>query len=173
MECLLLRHGIAVEPEEWQGTEADRPLTDRGAKRVTQVAAGLRRLEVAISHLISSPLVRARETADIVRAVLHLPHKVRIAEELVPEAPPDQLLSLLRELPSDSCVLCVGHEPHLGMVASLLLSGKPSTAFPFKKAGACLIEVSSPVKPSRGTLRWWMGPSQLKALGKKQVKLDV
>jgi len=173
MDCVLLRHGIAVEPDEWTGADADRPLTERGAKRVGQVAAGLRWLAVPVSHIFSSPLVRAKETAEIVRTVLHLAVSVQIADELVPDAPPDRLLSLLRDLPEEACALCVGHEPHLGLAASLLLAGKPSTAFPFKKAGACLIELPVPIKPSRGTLRWWMGPAQLRALGKKRIKLEV
>ena len=46
MDCVLLRHGIAVERDEWEGKDADRPLTERGAKRVAQVAAGLNRLDV-------------------------------------------------------------------------------------------------------------------------------
>jgi len=62
-------------------------------------------------------------------------------------------------------VLCVGHEPHLGFAAAVLLTGKPSQAFPFKKAGACLIELSIPVKPGRGVLRWWLPPSQLRLMG--------
>ena len=173
MDCLLFRHGIAVERDEWEGPDEDRRLTERGAKRVAQVAAGLKWLEVQPTHIFSSPLVRAVETADILHASLHIPSAVQLVDELLPDAPPDLLLSLFRDLPSKSCVLCVGHEPHLGMAASVMLAGKPSMAFPFKKAGACLIEMTVPARASRGILRWWMGPAQLRAMGKKQAKLDV
>ena len=167
MDCVLLRHGIAVERDEWEGPDADRPLTERGAKRVTQVAAGLKWLDVQPTHVLSSPLIRAIETAKIVHRLLRARSAVHIVDELLPDAPPDRLLSILRDLPSKSCVLCVGHEPHLGMVASAMLVGKPSTAFPFKKAGACLIELSIPAKPGRGVLRWWLSPDQLRAMGKQ------
>mgnify|MGYP003482835149 CR=1 FL=1 len=66
MDCVLLRHGIAVERDEWEGAEADRPLTERGAKRVAQVAAGLKGFGVQPTHVLSSPLIRAIETAEIV-----------------------------------------------------------------------------------------------------------
>ena len=70
-------------------------------------------------------------------------------------------------------MVCVGHEPHLGLAASVMLSGKTSAAFSFKKAGASLIELSLPPKVGKGVLRWWMEPGQLRALGKKQAKLEV
>jgi hypothetical protein len=54
-----------------------------------------------------------------------------------------------------------------------MLAGKPSTAFPFKKAGACMIELASPPKIGRGVLRWWLEPGQLRALGKKRAKLEA
>jgi len=169
MDCLLLRHGIAVERDEWEGPDADRPLTYRGAERVAQVAVGLKRLDVQPTHVLSSPLIRAIETAKIAHSTLRVRSAAQIVDELVPDAPPDRLLSVLRDLPPESCVLCVGHEPHLGMVASVMLAGKHSTAFPFKKAGACLIELSIPAKPGRGVLRWWLTPDQLRAMGKQKT----
>jgi phosphohistidine phosphatase len=165
MDCILLRHGIAVDREEWKGPDGDRPLTERGAKRVAQVAAGLKRLDVQPTHVLSSPLIRAIETAKIAHRLLQVRSTVQIVDALVPDAAPDRLFSILHDLPPESCVLCVGHEPHLGMVAAVLLTGRPSQAFPFKKAGACLIELAAPVKPGRGVLCWWLPPSQLRDMG--------
>lgn len=173
MECLLIRHGIAVEPSDWDGADADRPLTERGEKRVAQVAAGLRRLEVRPSALFTSPYRRARQTAEILRAALEIVASMELADELVPEASPEAWIALFRDVPPDACVVCVGHEPHLSLAASLLLTGRPSTAFPFKKAGACLIDLPVPVKPGRGVLRWWMEPGQLRTLGKKKAKIEI
>ena len=167
MDCLLLRHGIAVERDEWEGPDTDRPLTERGAKRVAQVAAGLNWLDVQPAHVLSSPLIRAIETAKMVHSSLRVRAAVCIVDELLPGAPPARLLSILRDLPPASCVLCVGHEPQLGMAASVMLTGKPSMACPFKKAGACLIELSIPAKPGRGVLRWWLPPAQLRAMGER------
>ena len=173
MNCILFRHGIAVEREEWHGQDTDRPLTERGAKRVSQVAAGFKWLELQPTYIFSSPLVRALETADILQASLGIASAVKRADELLPDANPERLLALFRDLPPESTALCVGHEPHLGLTASVMLTGKPSTAFPFKKAGACLIELSVPPKVGRGVLRWWMEPGQLRGLGKKRAKLEA
>jgi phosphohistidine phosphatase len=140
---------------------------------VSQVAAGLKWLEIQPTHIFSSELIRAIETADILQAALSIPTAVKRVEELLPDANPERLLALFRDLPDESCVLCVGHEPHLGLAAGLMLAGKPSTAFSFKKAGASLIELPAPPKIGRGVLRWWMEPGQLKALGKKRAKLEA
>lgn len=173
MNCVLVRHGIAVEREEWGGEDDERPLTERGAKRVSQAAAGLLWLEVNFTHIFSSPLVRALETADILQASLSIPSAIKRIDELLPDANPERLLAVFRDLPPECSAVCVGHEPHLGLAASVMLTGKPSTAFPFKKAGACLIELSIPAKLGRGVLRWWMEPGQLRGLGKKRAKLEA
>ena len=172
MECVLFRHGIAAEREEWDGPDEARPLTERGAKRVAQAAAGLSQLDVQPTHIWSSPLIRAVETAKIAHRSLRMRTTVRIVDELLPHASPNRLLSILQDLPPESCVLCVGHEPHLGMAASVLLSGRASASFPLKKAGACLIELSTPAKSGQGLLRWWLTPSQLRAIGRGGLKAE-
>ncbi len=170
VDCLLFRHGIAVEREDWTGKDADRPLTDRGKQKVRQVVAGLRALELQPTHVFASPFIRAVETAKILQAVWPLPSTVQLTDALLPDASPETLLDLFRALPPESCVICVGHEPHLGQTAGLLLCGRPSESFVFKKAGACLIEW--PIRPNsdRGRLHWWFTPGQLRALGKRLDK---
>lgn len=170
MECLLFRHGIAVEREEWEGKDVDRPLTEEGVRRVRQVAAGLRRLAVRPTVIYASPARRALETAQLLHDLLARPSLMEIRDELLPEALPADLVRLLQNRSSDSCVICVGHEPQLGMAASVLLSGRVSESFPLKKAGACLIELSIPVKPGQGLLRWWLTPGQLRAMGRLKTK---
>ena len=166
MDCLLMRHGIAVERDEWDGSDGDRPLTERGEKRVAQVVDGLGRLGVQPTHVLSSPLRRAIETAKIAHSSLRVRSAIQIVDALLPDAPPNQLLSILRDLPPESCVICIGHEPQLGIMASVLLAGRATTSFPLKKAGACLIELPIPVKLGRGVLRWWLTSGQLRAIGK-------
>jgi phosphohistidine phosphatase len=170
MDCVLVRHGIAVERDEWDGSDADRPLTERGAKRVAQMAAGLRRLDVQPTHVLSSPLIRAIETAKIVHRSLRVHAAVQIVDALLPDAPPNRLLSILRDFPPESCVICIGHEPQLGMAASVFLSGRATTSFSLKKAGACLLELSIPPKPGHSVLRWWLTPDQLRAIGRGGLK---
>ena len=164
MDCILFRHGIAVEPGEWKGSEAQRPLTPKGAERVREGAAGLVRLDVVPTHILSSPLLRAFDTAKIIRDALRLRLEIRICDELVPDASPDKLLPLLAALPGEACVLCVGHEPHLGEAAGVLLFGRPVAGLSLKKAGACNIRFEGPPKAGPGMLRWWLTPSQLRKL---------
>ena len=171
MDCLLVRHGIAVAREEWEGKDVDRPLTEDGRRRVRQVAAGLRRLDVRPTVIYTSPARRAVETAQLLHDLLARPSLMQLRDELLPEASPAQVVRLLRDLPSKSCVICVGHEPQLGMAASVLLSGRVSASFPLKKAGACLIELSIPAKPGRGVLRWWLTSGQLRVIGKRKTSV--
>jgi phosphohistidine phosphatase len=171
MECLLVRHGIAVNREEWEGKDVDRPLTEKGKRRVREVAAGLRRLDVRPSVIYASPARRAAETAQLLHDLLVRPSLMEFRDELLPEAPPAEVVRLIQDSLPKSCVICVGHEPQLGMAASVLLSGRATASFPLKKAGACLIELSLPAKPGRGVLRWWLTPSQLRAMGKRKTDI--
>jgi phosphohistidine phosphatase len=171
MECLLVRHGIAVNREEWEGKDVDRPLTEKGKRRVREVAAGLRRLDVRPSVIYASPARRAAETAQLLHDLLVRPSLMEFRDELLPEAPPAEVVRLIQDSLPKSCVICVGHEPQLGMAASVLLSGRASASFPLKKAAACLIELSLPAKPGRGVLRWWLTPNQLRAMGKRKTDI--
>ena len=170
MDCLFVRHGIAVEREEWDGKDVDRPLTEEGVRRVRQVAAGLRRLAVRPTVIYASPARRAVDTAQLLHDLLARPSRMELREELLPEASPTDLLRLLKSCSSESSVICVGHEPQLGMAAGVLLSGRASDSFPLKKAGACLIELSIPVKPGQGLLCWWLTPGQLRVIGGLKTK---
>ncbi len=164
MDCLLIRHGIAVEPNEWDGAEEERPLTEKGRKRVRQAASGLALLDVAPTHLLSSPFARARETAKLIQTVLCPAIPIQLLNDLAVESTPERLLNRLREYPSDAVVLCVGHEPLLGRMAGVLLCGKPADGFAMKKSGAALIHLQGDVRPGQGTLGWWLQPGQLRAL---------
>lgn len=164
MDCLLFRHGIAHDREEWQGNDHDRPLTAKGVVRTRQSSKGLLTLGLMPTHILSSPLTRATETARILKSLLPSTAPLRICHELNPEVAPRALISLLNTLPSDAVVLCVGHEPHLGATAGILLTGKPCRGLSLKKAGACLLHLEGSVRPARGRLDWWLTASQLRAL---------
>ena len=167
MDCVFVRHGIAVAREEWEGKDVDRPLTEKGKRRVREVAAGLRRLDVRPTVIYASLARRAVETAQLLHGLLASSTLMQLRDELLPEASPTEVIRLIQDIPPESCVICIGHEPQLGMAASVLLSGRASASFPLKKAGACLIELPIPAKPGRGVLRWWLTPGQLRAIGKK------
>lgn len=166
MDCLFIRHGIAVPSDEWDGEEDKRPLTSKGKKRVLKAAAGLAALECRPSHLFSSPLIRALETAKLIQSVLCPSLKIEIRDELTPDSTPERILAFLASLQPESVAVCVGHEPLLGETAAFLVCGRASRNFPLKKAGASLIHLPGAMKPGHGILRWWLEPMHLRALGK-------
>jgi phosphohistidine phosphatase len=165
MDCLLMRHGIAVESEKWDGSEETRPLTKKGEKRTRHAAAGLAALHCKPTHLFSSPFVRAYDTARLLRDAVCPTLRIDTRDELTVGASPTEILLFLRSLPAESMIVCVSHEPLLGEVAGLLLCGKPTPGLSLKKAGVALIHLPEGPKPGRGTLRWWLEPKQLRTLG--------
>lgn len=168
MECILIRHGIAVEQDEWEGTEENRPLTEKGKRRVRQAVEGLSIIGCRPTHLFSSSFVRAYDTAKLLRTVMCPALKIETREELVVGAKPESLVAFLGTLPPQAVVVCVGHEPLLGEAAGLLLCGKALPNFPIKKSGAICIEIENRVHPGRGKVSWLLQPTQLRALGKRR-----
>lgn len=164
MNCLLLRHGIAVSSEEWNGSERERPLTKEGINKTEQVAAGLKRIGMKPTHLLCSPLIRTQQTAEIAKEALQIKATIQLCPELVYDQSPMLLFPILQSLPQDAYVMCVGHEPHLGQTATLMIFGKNSSGLSVKKAGGCLISFDGNVGVGRGNLEWWMAPAQLRAL---------
>ncbi|HBP89603.1 MAG TPA: phosphohistidine phosphatase SixA [Nitrospirales bacterium] len=164
MNCLLLRHGIAVSSEEWNGSERERPLTNEGITKTGQVAAGLKRIGMKPTHILCSPLIRTQQTAEITKETLQIKATIQLCPELVYDQSPILLFSILQGLPQDAVVMCVGHEPHLGQTAALMIFGKNSSGLAVKKAGACHISFEGNVGIGRGQLEWWMAPAQLRAL---------
>lgn len=164
MNCLLLRHGIAVNPEGWDRSERERPLTKEGIAKTEQVAAGLKRIGMKPTHLLCSPLIRTQQTAEITKEALQIKATIQLCPELVYDQSPMLLFSILQGFPLDAFVMCVGHEPHLGQTAALMIFGKNSSGLAVKKAGGCLISFDGKVGVGRGYLEWWMAPAQLRAL---------
>lgn len=164
MNCILFRHGIAVEQNEWKKADADRPLSDKGLARTRKAARGLARTGIVPTHILTSPLVRARETARLIQEAFEDPPPITLCEELSPKASAEKLATVLHTLPAEATVICVGHEPYLGQAAGWLLVGKPVPGLRFKKAGACLIVLPERTTIARGRLRWWLAPRQLRSL---------
>lgn len=167
MDCLFFRHGIAIESEKWDGTEENRPLTEKGKKRTRQAIAGLGALGYKPTRLLSSSFIRAYDTARLLRSALCPTLNIETRDELAAGASPEQIMAFLRTLPAESVVVCVGHEPLLSEVAGLLLCGKSIPGLSLKKAGAALVHLPDGPKPGQGMLRWWLQPMHLRALGKR------
>ena len=165
MDCILFRHGIAVEWSDWTGEDKSRPLTEEGRDKTRQGAKGLQQLDCQPTHVLCSPFLRTQQTAEILQEALKFPGNIQFCPELFSEAPPRQLFTLLATFPKKGVVLCVGHEPHLGHTAAIMLCGQPLNGLSMKKAGACRIQFQGSPAPGEGLLHWWMAPNQLRMLG--------
>lgn len=154
MKICFVRHGPAV-PSGTEGIEDDaRPLTAEGRVKTREAARGLRKLKIGITEVWTSPLPRARETAEILGRELGLEPK--LTDLLKPGAPPLRLLKALK----GECPALVGHEPDLGAAVAALTGGRRD-AFPMKKAGVALVELTG---KGRGELRLLLPPSVLRAV---------
>jgi phosphohistidine phosphatase len=165
MKLLVIRHGPAGDPDAWKAegrADALRPLTPDGKNDMRQAAAGLATLVRNIDVLVSSPLVRAVQTAEIVADEYDC--KVVNSDTLEPERDPEEILKWLREQGLTGTVGLVGHEPHLSSLVGYLLAGKRVSFIDLKKGGACLLEVTSP-SPVGGTLQWLLTRRELGRLG--------
>jgi phosphohistidine phosphatase len=168
-----MRHGIAADLGEGGVLkDADRPLTLEGRARMKQAAAGVRELELKFNVILTSPLLRARQTAEVVAEVLDLQHKVKILNSLAPgsafvegEGKHAEIFLELGSYQFDRALL-VGHMPDLSELASYLLTGNRNLNIEFKKGSICAIEVASLPPRGPGLLRWLMAPKHLRTLGK-------
>jgi len=165
MEVIFFRHGIAVDQAQWKGDDAGRPLTPEGAERTKLAARGLQTLKVRPDVLLSSPLVRAKQTAELVKQELDSTAKIEVVDDLSPEAAPERLLTRLEAYADDSVVLCVGHEPHLSTTMSAMISGKTAASLEMKKSAACALHFAGQPQAGAGTLLWLIPPKVLRVLG--------
>jgi phosphohistidine phosphatase len=164
-ELYIMRHGIAVLRS---GTalidDAKRPLTPEGKQKMRDVAAGLVRLGAGVDWIVSSPLVRAVETAEIVGEALPSKPPLEFSDALRPGGSGEALISFLAKRTNRSRVLVVGHEPDLGELSARLIGAGRSANMTFKKGGCCLITFNEFPPKSPGRLVWWLTPRILRKL---------
>ncbi len=163
MMVYLLRHGIAQDPVDTL-SDALRPLTAKGIKRTRTAVRGMRTIGCRPKRVISSPLMRAWQTAEIARDVLAKKSEIEDSDLLSAESVPVQTVAWLARQPAADMLL-VGHMPNLSRLAALLLSGQDGVWLALRKSGACAIEFEAAPAPASGFLRWLMEPEQLADLG--------
>ena len=155
MHLYLMRHGKAIEPEEWDGSDRTRPLTAEGQVQVRAVATALQKKHhVKLHALLASPYVRAWQTAEIAGAVLQV-EVLECAALGCGGGWSDLKKALARRAPTER-ILLVGHEPDLGELLGELLAGP---ARPFKKAGVA--SLSGAFKKGGMELHWQVTPKEL------------
>ena len=191
MRLYFVRHGQAVEPQDWQGAEAARPLTPEGAAQMRLAAQGIASLigsgskhgvsddaSERITHIYSSSFVRARQTADLVAAALGLPAaSVEERTELASGCDLGQMAPLIVGNPNVDGLIFVGHEPDLSRIIGALIASDPHAIahVEMKKGACCRVDLSGgPHVPrganaartlaGRGTLAWLLTAKQLARL---------
>ncbi|MFI5098606.1 MAG: phosphohistidine phosphatase SixA [Candidatus Acidiferrales bacterium] len=166
MQLYIVRHGIAIDREDPQcPPDPERFLTDEGMEKTKQVAKGVAEIGAVPDLMISSPYLRAVQTAEIFSSALeHSKQKIRKSDLLLPGAEPMQLFRELAREKQASAVFIFGHAPHLDdLIATAIGSKHHVTAL--KKAGVALVELRRMVPPS-GELVWLATPKMLRKAGK-------
>jgi phosphohistidine phosphatase len=170
MRLLLMRHGIAAPLGDGIKSDAQRPLTEEGRQKTRAAVHGLLIYEPQLDFIATSPLLRARQTADIVHDRYSKSGYARKAPspQIWPElesADYTGMMQRLNEVDLNATILCTGHEPGLSRFAAQLLTGSPDgLQVEFKKASVCALELDYAFDTPHATLLYHMTPKQLRLL---------
>lgn len=161
----LVRHGSAEDVGA--GSDAERHLTPEGVRRTREVARALRTIMGEVDRIVSSPLVRARQTADIIAQQLGFEGGIEKSASLAPSAEASACLGALR-CSADENIVLMGHMPHLAELASWLLVGEYGAQVKLKKASVCCFSCAeNDWQAGGGCLEWLLQPSHFCELGKQ------
>ena len=161
-ELFLVRHAIAAERGEDWPNDDKRPLTARGVGRFKECVEGLVKLGVVVDEIFTSPLVRAKQTAEILAGGLPGTPEVKILDPLAPGHAPGSVMAQLAKHARRRRIALVGHEPDLGELAAHLIGA--GRALPFKKGGVCRIDVESLTSRRPAALAWFVTPRLLRKI---------
>jgi phosphohistidine phosphatase len=163
-ELYLIRHGLAEPRGEAWPDDAKRPLTEQGMSRLRRSSRALARLGVSIDVVLTSPLVRTRQTAEIVAAAFAPRPAVVNVEALAPGGALSAVMAELEKHTRRSHIVIVGHEPGIGELAARLVGLR--RPIEFKKGAVCRIDVDALPPRDPGALRWLLTPKILRSLRK-------
>jgi phosphohistidine phosphatase len=169
MILYIIRHAIAVQAGTNGSAEDDsqRPLTDEGRKKMRKIAKGLKELEVQIDLVMTSPYLRAAQTTKILAKKFDLSkEQVITTDNLMPTGYPDRLIDEINKKYSEvENLVLVGHEPYVGNLISMLISGDPTNSITLKKGGVCRLSLESLQYGRCAALDWMLSPAQLVEIG--------
>jgi phosphohistidine phosphatase len=163
-ELYLIRHGIAEERGEAWPDDSKRPLTEDGMSRLRKQSRGLVRIGVVIDTVLTSPLVRTRQTAEIVAAAFDPKPIVVSVESLAPGGAHAAILADIEKHAKKPRIAIVGHEPGIGEFAARLIGTRHPVTF--KKGAVCRIDLDVIPSTGPGELRWFLTPRALRAIKK-------
>ena len=162
LELYLIRHGVAAERGEEYPDDSKRPLTGTGMTRLRQEARALNELEIGFDVIISSPLVRTKQTAEIIAGTLKEKPQVITSDSLAPAGTPAGVMQELARHARKARVALVGHEPNLGELAARLIGAR--SPIQFKKGAICRIDFDILPPKSLGQLQWFVTPRMLRRM---------
>ena len=160
MDIYIIRHAIAVdEVTSDYESDSERPLTDQGRKKMRQIAKALRHLGVEFDLILSSPYVRACETAEVLADVFKMKNKIAFSDNLIPLGNPELLVGEINERHTVDSLAIVGHEPHLSALVGLLIGESLNIEITLKKGGVCYLSADNlHYREHRATLKWLLPP---------------
>lgn len=161
MNCYFLRHGIAVEPDEWTGRDFDRPLTHEGIERMKCEARAIADLSLKLDVIVTSPLLRARQTAEILADRLKLRDEIVEDKRLAEGFNARRLSEILGEHDKAEAIMLVGHEPTMSAAIGRSIG---DASIELKKAALAGV-VLSDASAARGKLIFLIPPKVLSKLG--------
>lgn len=156
VKVYFLRHGIAADAQSWNGSDASRPLTDEGRERMQREAKALSKIGLTVDAIVMSPLLRAKETAEIVAERLSLRKRLIEDARLGGGFDTTQLAALLQKYPDADSIMLVGHEPDFSAMVGAITAGR----IDLKKGGLACVELTDPAS-MRGELLWLVPPKIL------------
>jgi phosphohistidine phosphatase len=162
LELYLIRHGVAAERGEDYPDDSKRPLTNAGISRLKKEAKALDELGVAFDHIITSPLVRTRQTADIIAESLKAKPSVSSSDALAPAGTSTAVIQELVKHMRKGRIALVGHEPNIGELAGRLIGAR--MPLEFKKGAICRIDFEVFPPKGIGQLRWFVTPRMLREI---------
>jgi phosphohistidine phosphatase len=163
LELYLIRHGVAAMRGEDYPDDSKRPLTSDGIARLRKEAKALDALGVVFEHILSSPLVRARQTADVFSEMMKSKPSVSTTDALTPAGSPAAVIQELGKHMRKASIALVGHEPNMGELAAHLIGAK--VPFQFKKGAVCRIDFAVLPPKGKGELVWFVTPRMLRKIG--------
>jgi phosphohistidine phosphatase len=166
VELLILRHGEAGKRNPSGTNDAKRPLTVVGEKEIAKIAEALKVIGVRLDIILTSPLKRAQQTANIVAKEFKAHNKIEQLQELSPEGNRSALYHKLSSFREGTSILLVGHNPYLSEMVSELVTDEKKGRIDLKKGGIARIRVTSAAPKFKGELKWLVSPKLLKLISK-------
>ena len=157
MKLYFLRHGLAGDSREWKGDDFARPLTEEGIAKMRRTADTCAKMELDLQLILTSPLIRAYETAEIIARQLKMLDKLVRDERLGVRFGTKFLAEILAEHSNAASLMLVGHEPGMSETVSQLIGGGRIN---FKKGTLAYVQLDD-AKSLRGELVWLIPPKLL------------